>query len=272
MPFSIKNNNAIKNVLFVFEHLPLSQESLKDLAENSQVKEVLSEFPKRAISHALKIDISAQESSFASPQQQYLSGVSFERFGPDGRIECGISIQENATMIMCGSYDSWTSVWTRVAGYLRILVPYVFSKTTVINIILQYVDEFESDGEKSTFNVNEVLSTSKYFSTSVLESGGVGHCHTGFYENTEGINGKVLHNLNMNITENAKQFIIQITAAHKAHLNSHLNAISIEDFADAGQIHTLFDALHEKHKIVIGEIFSAEAKNKIGFNDVVQGG
>lgn len=266
MAFTTKNKNAIKNVLFVFEHLPLSQEVLKDVAENSTLQEALSEFPRRSLMQGMKIAFN-QDVSFTSPSPQFLNGVSFERFGPNGELEAGISIQENVTIIICGTYERWTEVWTRISGYLNVLLPYVLSKTTVINTVLQYNDEFESAGDKSQFDIAEVISDSRYFAQSVISARGNGHSHAGFFEAVDGVQGKVLHNVNLNISEAPKHFSIQLACAHKAHLENHLSGIKREDFSSGGAICNLFDSLHKKHQSVLGDILSKEAKVKIGFGE-----
>ncbi|WP_054919683.1 TIGR04255 family protein [Pseudomonas sp. NBRC 111138] len=275
--------HAISNVLFLFEFsAPLPPHAFASLLEGTHLHDQLVEkLPRVSKQQQMMLNIPQGQgieqfigTPFSHPfagafgPAGPISGIAFDRVKPNGEPALSVNIQTNALIIVCGEYVRWAELWAEVEKYLSILTPWL-GEIEFSALSLQYTDAF-----KVTFPRGEAQPLTELFSpgnkflpptfTSLTDAF---HSHHGFFTRPEfGLGGKLLTNVNVNVTETASVFDVQITTIHKYQLFEMFNPVVGGLLND--QMNDVFQFLHDQNKLVVGDMLTDEVKAMISFNTV----
>lgn len=269
--------HAISNVLFLFEFsAPLPPHAFAGLLEGTPLHdELVADLP-RVTKHQQMLMNFPQNSDnqfFANPFAQpfsppgAISGVAFDRVKPNGEPALSVNIQANMLMIVCGEYERWAGLWAEVKKYLSILAPWLGAgKFSALS--LQYTDAFKVNFPRGAAEpLTELFDPSTRFLPPTFTSlRDAFHSHHGYFSQPEfGLSGKLLTNVNVNVTETGSVFDVQITTAHKYLLSEMFSPVT-----DAGalnpQMNDVFQYLHDENKVVVGNMLTEQVKELISFN------
>lgn len=271
--------HAISNVMFLFEFstplpphafagllegTPLHEQLVADLPRVSKQQQVTMQFPQ---------NLGAENQFFVNPFAQAfgppgaIAGIAFDRVKPNGEPALSVNIQANMLVILCGEYERWAGLWAEVKKYLSILTPWLgASKFSALT--LQYTDAFKVSFPRGEAQpLTELFSSStRYLPPTFTDVKDAFHSHHGFFtQPTFGLGGKLLTNVNVNVTETASIFDVQITTAHKYQLFEMFSPVT-----DAGslnpQMNDVFQYLHDENKVVVGDLLTEQVKEMISFN------
>lgn len=276
--------HAISNVLFFFEFsTPLPPHAFMDLLEGTPLHEQLVEkLPRVSKQQQMMLNLAqghgVDQQFFGGPfggpfgtpfaPSGLISGIAFDRVKPNGEPALSVNIQANALIIACGEYERWAGLWAEVRKYLSILTPWL-GETKFSALSLQYTDAF-----KVSFPRGEAQSLTELFKpgtaylpptfTLLVDAF---HSHHGYFSQpTFGLGGKLLTNVNVNVTETASVFDVQVTTAHKYQLFEMFSPVISGALND--QMNDVFQYLHDQNKVVVGDMLTDQVKDMISFNAV----
>lgn len=271
------DQHAINNVLFVFEFaFPVPPHAFVDLRANGPYHRKFREsgLPRASEHQQLMLNISPGADGSAVPPQflnqpGFISGATFDRIRPDGEPEFSINIQANALVIVCGEYVRWAGLWKKVIEYLSILAPWLNSIGAEFSALcLQYVDTFYvsfSDGKKAP--LTELFNAeSEYLPKNFSQLSHAFHSHHGFFSfPPEKESGRLLTNINVNVSESVESFDVNIVCNHKLELSE--NKKFVDEYMTTNKVAaTVFQFLHDQNKEVIGDLLTESVKNRISFD------
>lgn len=269
-PFDAEHGHAINNVLLVFEFATaLPPHAFNELRAGGKLHESLKAKLPRVVEQQqmmVKFNVGAGQQMPAQPISQpgTIAGISFDRIRPDGEPAMSVNIQTNALMIVCGEYERWAKVSEEATKYLDILAPWL-EPLSVSSLVLQYTDEFKvSFGAQSIGPLTDLFNQeSKYLPSSIAELNDAFHSHHGFFT-VPNINpaGRLLTNINVNVTKLASSFDINIVTMHKYQLSDTLPII-LESTELNPIVKQTFQYLHDKSKADFGNLLTKDAKKII---------
>ncbi|MDY7567500.1 TIGR04255 family protein [Pseudomonas sp. RTC3] len=272
-PFDEEHGHAISNVLIVFEFsAPLSPHVFTDLRAGGKLHESLKADLPRVVEQqqmTFNFNVGADHQMFAPPISQpgMIGGISFDRIKPNGEAAMSVNVQANALLIICGEYERWAKVSEEVGKYLDILNP-LLSPISVSSLLLQYTDIFKVSYEAGQpCPLTDLFSSqSKYLPPSFANISDSFHSHHGFFTTPDfTLNGKLLTNINVNVTEAASVFDVNIVTMHKYMLSDMLPLIA-QDSEINKIIKPVFQYLHDQSKLVFGDLLTDAAKRLIKFD------
>lgn len=275
--------HAISNVLFLFEFsAPLAPHAFASLLEGTQLHDQLvGELPRVSKQQQMMLNIpqgAGVEQFFGAPFPSPfggpfgpagpISGIAFDRVKPNGEPALSVNIQSNALIIVCGEYVRWAGLWAEVRKYLSILTPWL-GDTKFSALSLQYTDAFKVSfprGEAQPL-IELFRPQNKYLPPTFTSLTDAFHSHHGYFSRPEfGLRGKLLTNVNVNVTETASVFDVQITTVHKYQLFEMFNPVVNGQLND--QMNDVFQYLHDQNKLVVGDMLTDQVKDMISFNTV----
>lgn len=269
-PFDEEHGHAISNVLIVFEFAaPLPPHAFADLRAGGKLHESLKAGLPRVVEQqqmTINFNVGADHQMLTPPIQQHgmIGGISFDRMMPNGEAAMSVNIQANTLMIICGEYERWAKVSQEVERYLDILTPWL-SPISVSSLSLQYTDTFKvSFGDGQVAPLTDLFSTgSRYLPPSFASISDSFHSHHGFFTDPDfGLDGKILTNINVNVTEIASKFDVNIVTLHKYVLSEMLPLI-VEGNGVNPIVKPTFQYLHDQSKLVFGDLLTEPAKRLI---------
>lgn len=275
-PYNEEHGHAISNVLIVFEFAaPLPPHAFTDLRVGGKLHESLkADMPRVIEQQQIMINYSSspEHQMFAPPIQQpgMIGGISFGRIQPNGEPAISVNIQANALMIICGEYERWAKVSQEVEKYLDILNPWL-AAISVSSLSLQYTDTFKVIfGNSPATPLTDLFSPeSKYLPPNFSNLSDSFHSHHGFFSPPQfGLGGKLLTNVNVNATETASKFDVNIITLHKYILSEMLPLIVNRDKVNPA-IKPALQYLHDQSKQVVGDLLTEPVKRLIKFENVV---
>jgi uncharacterized protein (TIGR04255 family) len=275
--------HAISNVLFLFEFsAPLPPHAFASLLEGTELHDQLVEkLPRVSKQQQMMLNIPqgpGVEQFFGAPfpgpfagpfgPAGPISGIAFDRVKPNGEPALSVNIQANALIIVCGEYVRWAGLWAEVKRYLSILVPWL-GDTKFSALSLQYTDAFKvSFPQGEAQPLTELFCAgNKYLPPTFTSLTDAFHSHHGYFSRPEfGLGGKLLTNVNVNVTETASVFDVQITTVHKYQLFEMFSPVARGELND--QMNDVFQYLHDQNKLVVGDMLTDQVKDMISFNTV----
>lgn len=275
--------HAISNVLFLFEFsAPLPPQAFASLLEGTQLHDQLvEELPRVSKQQQMMLNIPqgpGVEQFFGAPfpipfagpfgPAGPISGIAFDRVKPNGEPALSVNVQANALLIVCGEYVRWAGLWAEVRKYLSILTPWL-GDTKFSALSLQYTDAFKVSFPRGEAQpLTELFSLgNKYLPPTFASLTDAFHSHHGYFSRPEfGLGGKLLTNVNVNVTETASVFDVQITTVHKYQLFEMFDPVVDGQLND--QMNDVFQYLHDQNKLVVGDMLTDQVKDMISFNTV----
>lgn len=272
VPYNEERGHAIRNVLFVFEYAqPIEPHVFADFqpgtALHAQLKTIL---PKFGEQQQLVVNFPAGGNFFnqSVPHPMMMSGVTFEKFKVDGEIALALNIQANSLSIICGEYSRWAQVLAEVSSVLGIISDWLSKHVKASIFALQYLDEFKVTFEDGVFRplVDLFDSASPYLTANFVNVAQEFHSHHGFFSDpTFDVPGRLLTNVNVNVTKVANFQNVQIQATHKYYAQANLD-ITEEGRELSSLLKGVFEYLHQENKEIIGSMLSSEVKEAISFS------
>lgn len=271
--------HAISNVLFLFElSTPLPPHAFGGLLEGTQLHDQLvADLPRVSKQQQMVMNFpqgpGAENQFFGNPfappfgPSGAISGIAFDRVKPNGEPALSVNIQANMLMIVCGEYERWAGLWAEVNKYLSILTPWLgASKFSALS--LQYTDAFKVSFPRGEAQpLTELFNpTTRFLPPSVASLKDAFHSHHGYFtQPTFGLGGKLLTNVNVNVTETASIFDVQITTVHKYQLSEMFSPVTDGGLLNP-QMNDVFQYLHDENKVVVGDLLTEQVKEMISFN------
>lgn len=269
--------HAISNVLFVFEFsAPVPPHAFADLLEGTPLHDqLIVELPRVSKQQQLLMNFpqNPENQFFGNPFSQpfsppgLISGIAFDRVKPNGEPALSVNIQANMLMIICGEYERWAGLWSEVKKYLTILAPWLGDEKFSA-LSLQYTDAFKVNFPRGIAEpLTELFDSSTHFLPPTFTSlKDAFHSHHGYFTQPDyDLSGKLLTNVNVNVTETASIFDVQITTAHKYHLFEMFSPVMADGSLNP-KMSDVFQYLHDENKVVVGNMLSEQVKEMISFN------
>lgn len=271
--------HAISNVLFLFEFsTPIPPHAFGGLLEGTHLHDqLIADLPRVSKQQQMVMNFpqgpGAENQFFANPfappfaPAGAISGIAFDRVKPNGEPALSVNIQANMLIIICGEYERWAGLWAEVKKYLTILTPWLgAAKFSALS--LQYTDAF-----KVGFPQGEALpltelfnSATKFLPPTFTSVNDAFHSHHGYFSQPNfGLGGKLLTNVNVNVTETASVFDVQIITVHKYQLSEMFSPVTESGVLNQ-QMNDVFQYLHDENKAVVGDLLTEQVKEKISFN------
>lgn len=266
------DRHAISNVLFIFEFaVPLAPHAFTALRAGGMLHERLkADLPRVTEQQQMLVNFAPDQHFFSPPPfapQGVIGGISFDRVKPNGEPAVAVNIQSNALFIVCGEYERWNDVWAEVKNYLTILSPFL-KGFEVSAMALQYTDAFKVNFPRGENHpLTELFSTkTRYLPSNADSLTDSFHSHHGYFSEPKfSLAGKILTNVNINVTEQTSVFDVQILTMHKYQLfDTFVLASSEGDFNPLTD--KVFQYLHDENKVVVGDLLTDQVKETISFN------
>lgn len=274
-PNDEKNGHAISNVLILFEFAaPLPPQAFTDLRAGGALHDRLKDSLPRVVEQQqmmVKFNVGADHQMSAPPISQpgTIAGISFDRVKPNGEAAMSVNVQTNALLIVCGEYERWAKVSEEVEKYLDILTPWLLP-ISVSSLLLQYTDIFKvSFGAQPAKPLTDLFNRdSKYLPRGFADLNEAFHSHHGFFTTPQfGLAGKLLTNVNVNVTEIASGFDANIVTMHKYQLSNMLPFI-VDGSEINPTIKPAFQYLHDQNKADFGDLLTEQAKSIIALDSI----
>ena len=262
--------HAIQTVVFVVEfNAHLDQPTFREIALlHSKFK---SELPRKQEQKSVVVNIAPTSPDVpirsASPE---IGGVVFDRLAPDGQQEWALSVQPNLASVSCTKYEGWVTAWHRAESYLRIVLPIVYKRRTVVAIGLQYTDKFIWEGAKSELNISGLFrKESPYLVPNAYTMGGPWHSHHGYFISKDQPNRhKLLNNINIDLLEEDGVRVVRITTTHRSTpespIKAHISAVEAEQSENT--IDAYMHVMHKENKAILGKLLNEEMCSRIKLN------
>ena len=262
----ISEPHAIQNVIFALEW----QGELTDNALTEVQKlapSLKSHFPKVVIQKMVQINIGS-DSVPASHQgeNEQLGGVSFQRLGQFGNVVSQLNVSRSSFIIAISEYSRWKPTLEAVMRYFKIVLPAILNEKSISMVSLQYTDVFTWKDDPVNLNLHEVfIKNSPYLTPNVFDQKGLWHCHHGYLiESFDGLVGRCLDNINVNMVDNLGDREIHINTTHQFTLSSPLR-MATKDYLQS--IENVQNVLHNHNKDILRQLLTNEVCNKIGLTN-----
>jgi uncharacterized protein (TIGR04255 family) len=271
VPFNEERGHAVRNVLFVVEYVaPLPLHAFAEFQPGSALHSALKKvLPKFGEQQQLIVNFPG-DSNFINqsfPQPGLLNGVTFEKIKPDGEAELGLNIQGNNLFIVCGDYTRWLDVVARVNSVIGIISAWLNQYVVISNFTLQYIDEFKVSFDDNIFRplTDLFVTDAPYLVTNFKNLQQEFHSHHGFFSDPDfEIAGRLLTNVNVNVSAVKNYQNVQIQTTHKYQSFAHLKLV--EQTGELTQLMSrAYEYLHQENKKVLGSMLTDEVKNLISF-------
>lgn len=269
-PFS--DRHAIKQVVFALEfETLLSSGVLQEISESEVHDRLVEMLPRYIPNRGLIINFPVAQVAASGPnvaQQLELSGLVYDKLLPNGTAETSVSIQRNMLVVTRGAYQRWADEWRHAKAIFEMLLPFVSKNVKVATVGFQVVDEFTTEGPKAEVNFRELFkSSTRYMPLSMLDGTGPRHSHHGFFKQDASIHPhKELHNVNVDVNEQARQFVVTITATHKWFLKDPVVPTTEAHPLEMEIGERVFNLLHTANKEMLGDMLTESIQERIHFN------
>lgn len=256
------SEHAVLTVVFVCELAAnLSTETIAKAIHRYDSETWLSSlFPKKTESRPLSISVEPKH--IGVQQEGNADGLILERVAPDGRTELALQLQGNKISFICNRYSRWESVSNEAIDVLTKVVDLILPQPGLSAFGLQYVDEFYVVGDYSLFKPTYLFSESSRLPAYALSQSGAWHSHTGWFEEGDSENERILNNLNVGIQLQPERLVVQVVGAHRA----LLGGVIVEEVNIGEILRHHFDKLHEKNKDVLRELLNKSTLEMIHLN------
>tara|TARA_R110000868_G_C10919814_1_gene765590 strand:- start:1162 stop:1977 length:816 start_codon:yes stop_codon:yes gene_type:complete len=207
----------------------------------------------------------------AVPPDAPPSTVAFESFKPDGTHAWRLRIEGDKILVNCLDYSRWDQVSAKAYELLnKISAPLFASNATIEQILLQYLDRFEWQGDRAAYDAGQLLKPdSAMMPAHIFDRGPLWHCYQGwFFDIAAERHQRVLER-------------VQITSALESGEDTKL-LVTIDDFMqlkmeeplsfeqafrnENGTAKPLFELLHANNKSTLNQLLTDEMTNRIELN------
>lgn len=269
----INDAHAIVELVFFFNFSSdFKNESLSKLKLilKDKYRHFTKDTPVYKLEHQVKIN---SQNNPSIDSKQTLSGFELETFGEDEKLEWGLSVSDNKLLIHCLNYSTWEKVWEEAFSYISDVFEVINSESSfkVSNFGLKYLDKFTHYKEEESHSITDLFkSDNKFITSSILNSGRVWHCNSGWFEDLlddftiENLYFfKCLNQLNVESNLNIKdsnEIVISVdhgTFIIPKKIDNNIQEYGIEvSKIDINYINNCFQLLHRKNKTVLRELLS----------------
>ncbi|KIC60634.1 hypothetical protein RM53_04165 [Brevundimonas nasdae] len=210
-----------------------------------------------AVSALPPVEINQGGQNFPMP------AVQFAIVRPDSRPLWSVKFSGYDLIVECTVYSRWADVWNSASRYLSEAFELVRSKQTDVNIAdfrLQVTDQFRTAEEG--YKASELFAEgSRYLSPMAYDGRQVWNNAVGWIE-TE---GDVRYSDTLAIQIQGNEDGSTVTPPYLVTIQHFGRAVTAGDpVPEIGRLDELITNLHERNKNVIGEILSAEMRQRIG--------
>lgn len=263
-------SHAISNVVFVFEFAEVvAPHDFVELRPNGTYHEkLIDKLPRFAEQQQIMFNFGPDQNVFAPPvsQPSIVAGVTFETLLPNGTPKFAINIQTNNLIFSCGQYTRWKDIWQEAIDHITLLSEWL-KEIKISAVTLQYTDSFKvkfKNGERLPLT-DLFCEESSYLPSNFKNINHAFHSHHGFFEDPAyELPGRLLNNINVNVTETSGTFDANIICSHK------FNFVQLENLIEedklAAYISPCFNYLHDVNKTVVGNLLTDNVKTMINFN------
>lgn len=190
-----------------------------------------------------------------------ISGVSLQRFRPDGRPAWSLRADGNAIVVTCTEYDTWDTTAPQALAYLNKAASAVLDEQNPLAlVVLQVIDRFvrpSADG----YDIKEVFNPkSRYLTRQAADAGRLWHVHQGWFEDHEELGGRFLNVLNLSTNDTPSGVVT--TIEHTAQLQAQ-GGLPSTHAVDKTWCKEVFDALHVRNKDIVSDLLNAKQRKAI---------
>ncbi|NTG19403.1 TIGR04255 family protein [Agrobacterium rhizogenes] len=194
-------------------------------------------------------------------------GVSFDRVNPDGTLAWRLKFDQNNIFVSCLQYTRWADIWPKVQDFLNNACDLAVSEDNLVtSAIMQFIDVFEWEGDKSEYSTGELLNPeSRLIPSAVFDRSQFWHLHQGWFddETARGI-ARIHQRIDIDGVEDGEGLpIVKIDSyiQHQLHTVKESKAI----FA-SGWIEEIFGEMHQEGKRMIASLLTPDMARRIDLN------
>lgn len=253
--------HAIKTMAFALEFIsPLEVDAfLQLLSLHSEWQDFL---PRKISQQALHVNLDRVIGAGGQPaSKQELSGVIFDRIGPDGNVEWGLNVSSERIVVACTKYTRWAEIWSQSRNLLEKVAPICLSHQPIKSVGLQYTDEYIWNGEISDFRANLLFKAdSLYLTPNVFNLENLWHCHHGYFVDfTDPIKYRRHDTLNIDLLEQDKNMVVRIQTTHR----SLPDKVFVDPKSLFENIDMYMEKMHDENKNLLSNLIVDEMLEKI---------
>lgn len=254
----LHDTHAIESVSFGVEwQFPLSPTVMATLETVYEATLKLQLPSKKPLQH-LEMEFSADGGNLIK-QNQLSGGWMFERFAPDGRIDCSMMLAPNALAVTLHSYSRWDDVYTAAAEMMRPLLPLIAVSSGGLTVFgLQYLDVFRITGEPADFRPEMLLrQDSEFLPPSVFKRNSLWHAHHGYFTDmSDKPPWRKLTVINTDLIDENSDRQLRILTMHRTMFSSPLLDVEQLEAHGTFSFRTAMHDMHNENKTVLRSLLN----------------
>lgn len=256
-------NHAVHNALIMLEWQgELSDQTLA--AIHSLSPKLREFFPKVETAKLMTINVGHHGSS---PALEGIGAVTFQRVNSFGTPAKQLVVSRQNCIFQVTDYISWDVFLADAIRNLDLVIPTILSNRPINNVTLQYTNLFTWKEEPGSLDLRCVFQEdSKFIPANSLSLRKIWHSHYGYVEDSkDDLEHDRLHNININVNDDAGERVVQIVMSHRATLKNPLRR-STPDYM--GVISKVETSLHSANKDILKLLLTEPVASKIGLINI----
>ena len=243
-----------------------------DTARGVARAELQTDFPQLFEVHEATLQVNVSNPASPTHMGEAAEVVGFQLMRMQGNGQPGrvLRLTNNLLSVSVMDYESWEKDGQSVLRYFKTIVPGLrLSQNPVIGFGLRFIDRFTYNGHPDEARAEFLfVRTNPYLTAQALDSGGVWHCNTGWFE--DALPNRVLHNLN--VASNVIDLAPTVTIDHQATVHLTTARQSLESLFDQPPrddecvLMEGLNCLHDRNKGILKEMLVKDMIERIGLD------
>lgn len=268
----IHTAHAIEQVVFAIQFAnPLQGAAFAAILEKAE--QIASDLPAHAILSQQGFMFNPHSGAVPFQLNGTITGKAFQRVAPDGSIEKGLRVEQNALSFHTSVYTRWMDVWSAARQFFEPLAPMYAAQSQLTQVGLTYIDKFEWLGDADLCDPLILLRPqSEYLSPSVYCAKDLWHCHTGAFIRTDK-QTKRLRNVNVDYVDDNRpdgqtRRVVAITTALTDMLNQpSYDSTEVTSETCVSFVERHMEELHIANKQVLHGTIADEMSRRIALTN-----
>ena len=214
-------------------------------------------------------DVTRQDAPVPIPYgPMQLTGFEISKVKGDGRPARALRLVNNLLEVSVSDYERWEITRDDSLRYFQTALSVLpLDSNPVMAVNLQFIDRYTFNGPPHDVDVSLLFRDgSDYIARHCYASGPLWHCHTGWFESSDGDGGRVLHHLNIgsNIVDLSPAATVDHNVVFQFGVPRQSMGTLFEPPNETDGISDILDRLHERNKTILRELLTQEMQSEIG--------